>query len=169
MASRVIGGKKIERILAEAKRRGGKTIKVGFFATARYEDGTPVAAVAAINEFGAPSKGIPERPFFRRAIKQMDSDGSLRRIVGAGIDPERMELDGVVAGQIGAHAAAQVRESITELRDPANAPATAARKRRKLHGKKGTGGGSNPLIDEGFMQASVSYRVGGGPIVGGAA
>ena len=82
------GGKKLRRLLREAGKGGVSGVKVGFFSTARYEDGTPVAAVAAWNEFG--TKNIPERPFFRRAIAEME-DG-IANIIKAGIDPRRMTV-----------------------------------------------------------------------------
>ena len=42
------------------------TLQIGWF-DARYEDGTPVSTVAMIQEFGAPEKNIPPRPFMRPA------------------------------------------------------------------------------------------------------
>ena len=68
------GGRKIKRLFDTALKGGVREVDVGFFSTATYPDGTPVAAVAAWNEFGTQRGGrphIPERPFFRRAIKSM--------------------------------------------------------------------------------------------------
>jgi hypothetical protein len=48
----ITGGKKLEKLLKEAGKGGVKAIDVGFFPSAKYPDGTPVAYVAAINEFG---------------------------------------------------------------------------------------------------------------------
>ena len=149
------GGKKLQRLLREAGKGGVSGVKVGFFSTARYEDGTPVAAVAAWNEFG--TKTIPERPFFRQAIAGME-DG-IANIIKAGIATEKMVVDDRLAGRVGEYVAGQVQESITALKDPPNAPETVARKRKKLHGKKGVGGGENPLIDTGFMHDSVTWQV----------
>lgn len=58
-------GDAILRKLIEASRKQGK---VGWFETAKYEDGTPVAYVAAIQENGSPAQGIPPRPFLRTTI-----------------------------------------------------------------------------------------------------
>lgn len=52
----------IKKALAELN---SKEIRVGFFDTAKYPDGTPIAYVAAIQEFG--HKSIPPRPFMRPA------------------------------------------------------------------------------------------------------
>lgn len=49
---------------------------------------------------------------------------------------------------IGVLAVAKVQEYMTQLRTPANAPSTIARK-----------GSSSPLIDSGELRASVSYKV----------
>ena len=149
------GGKKLQRLLREAGKGGVSGVKVGFFSTAKYQDGTPVAAVAAWNEFG--TKTIPERPFFRNALAEME-DG-IANIIKAGIDPKKMVVDDRLAGRVGEYVAGQVQESITALKDPPNAPETVARKRKKLHGKKGVGGGENPLIDTGFMHDSVTWQV----------
>ena len=149
------GGKKLQRLLREAGKGGVSGVKVGFFSTARYEDGTPVAAVAAWNEFG--TKTIPERPFFRNALAEME-DG-IANIIKAGIDTKKMVVDDRLAGRVGEYVAGQVQESITALKDPPNAPETVARKRKKLHGKKGVGGGEDPLIDTGFMHDSVTWQV----------
>jgi hypothetical protein len=42
------------------------TLRAGFLENATYPDGTPVATVAAANEFG--TRRIPARPFFRNMI-----------------------------------------------------------------------------------------------------
>ena len=47
-----------------------KVGKVGFFEGAKYDDGTPVAYVAAIQEFGVPEKNIPSRSFMRSTISE---------------------------------------------------------------------------------------------------
>lgn len=55
------------REISNSVGRGGQ-VNVGFLENATYPDGTPVAMVAAIQEFGAPGKSIPPRPFFRNMI-----------------------------------------------------------------------------------------------------
>ena len=154
------GGKKLEKLLREAGKRGVKQVEVGFFESAKYEDGTPVAAVAAIHEFGAPSKNIPERPFFRQAVTQMQ-DG-VATIVRSGIDAEKMVVDDQLADRVGEYAAAEVKESITQLRQPGLAASTK-RARVARHGKK-RGSGANPLVDTGFMRASTGWSVDSGPV-----
>ena len=113
---------------------------------AKYDDkkGTPVAAVAAWNEFG--TETIPERPFFRRAIAEME--GGISNIVKAGIDTKKMVVDDRLADRVGAYAQGQIQESITALKEPPNAPSTIKEK-----------GSSSPLIDTGHMRESVTWKV----------
>ena len=48
-----------------SKITSGAKLTVGFYSGSTEDDGTPVATVAYINEFG---EGVPARPFFRRMI-----------------------------------------------------------------------------------------------------
>ena len=160
MAARVQGGKRLAEFLRRAKaaQRRSKGVDVGFFKTARYspvrqgvrggQARVPhfVATVAAWNEFGVPSRGIPERPFLRNAVDGADRE--LVPILKAGIDPKTMELTDQVAGLLGEVMKARAQRSIVQLREPPNAPATIRRKRS-----------SNPLVDEGVLHGSVSYAV----------
>jgi hypothetical protein len=61
-------GGALARIAHGLKELDGKVAKVGWFETATYPSGTPVAYVATIHEFGAPAAGIPPRPFMRPAV-----------------------------------------------------------------------------------------------------
>ena len=62
------GGEKMRAILTKAEQaKGRKTqVKVGFFSPSEYPDGTKVAVIAAINEFGLDDN--PERPFSGRRL-----------------------------------------------------------------------------------------------------
>ncbi len=138
------GGKKLQRLLREAGKGGVSGVKVGFFSTARYEDGTPVAAVAAWNEFG--TKTISERPFFRNALAE--SERSVGRILQAGLDTKKMVVDEHLAGRVGAYVQGKIQDSITALKEPPNSPSTIRAKQS-----------SNPLVDTGFMRDSVTWQV----------
>lgn len=147
---RQTGGAKFRRAIREAREaRGARGFRVGFFSTARYPDGLQVAAVAAWNELGARRgrpRAIPERPFFRQALHQLDP--ILARIIRRRIDPARLVVDQRLADELGVVSQGEVQASIVRLREPPNAPATVARKRS-----------SNPLIDTGTMRTAVSYVV----------
>ena len=138
------GGQKLKKLLAQAGKVEVKEVEVGFFPESRYDDGTPVAAVAAWNEFGTDS--IPERPFFRRAIADME-DG-LAKVVDTGLDRETLVIDRRLADKIGSYAADKVKESIEALVEPPNAPSTIARK-----------GSSNPLIDTRTMKNAATWKL----------
>ena len=148
--SRVQGGRKLKAWLKKAKtaQARSKSVSVGFFSTAKYPDGTPVAAVAAWNEFG--TERIPERPFLRQSIE--GAEKVIMPVLKDGIDPRDMALDRTTAGKVGLVMQARIQRSITELRTPANAPSTTA---PRPQGK----GSSNPLIDTGHMRDSVTYVV----------
>lgn len=47
-----------------------REVSVGFPEGSKYPDGTSMALVAASQNYGAPSKGIPPRPFFTMAVNQ---------------------------------------------------------------------------------------------------
>lgn len=121
------------------------SVKVGFLKGATYPDGTSVPLVAAVNEFGAPSRGQPPRPFFRRMIADKGRewpDAVVRLLKANEYDVDRtLEMAGsAIAGQL--------RASITTLTDPPLAPSTIARK-----------GSTKPLIDTGHMLNSVDHEV----------
>ena len=145
---RVTGGHVARATIRSAlKAQGITSLKVGFFKSAKYPDGTPVAAVAAWNEFGTRQDGrlhIPERPFFRRAIE--GAVEPVREILLDEIDPEGMAVNEGLADLIGAFVAGQVQASIVRLKEPPNAPVTIEMK-----------GSSNPLVDEGKMKDSVTW------------
>jgi hypothetical protein len=58
------------------KDMGDYSVRIGWFSTAKYPNGTPTAYVASIHEFGAPSRGIPARSFIRPTITLKSSDWS---------------------------------------------------------------------------------------------
>lgn len=143
----VSGGARADKYLADlAKRLGkGKTLKVGFLEGATYPDGTPVALVAAIQNFGAPAKGIPPRPFFTNMVRDKSSEW------GPALGPLIEGYDGDTGkalDALGMGIAGQLQQSIRDTNTPPLAPATVAKK-----------GFEKPLIDTGHMFASVSHEV----------
>jgi hypothetical protein len=69
--AQIKGGTVLDAKLRELARRVGRggAVKVGFLETAKRPDGSPVALSAAVNNFGAPGRGIPPRPFFSNMVK----------------------------------------------------------------------------------------------------
>ena len=119
-------------------------VRVGYF-DATYPDGTPVAAVALVNEYGSDKAGVPERPFIRNATPGIQRT-SRAAVLSAVRRNGAVSRQG--AGRIGEMAKSRIQRSLIDLRDPVNAKSTIIRK-----------GSSNPLVDESVMLTSVSYEV----------
>ncbi len=104
-----------------------REVRVGFLENATYPDGTSVAMVAAINNFGAPEAGIPARPFFSDMIARHkgnwgDAFGELIKAVD--FDAEK------ALAMMGEGMAGQLREQIVETSSPANSAVTNLLKQR---------------------------------------
>lgn len=136
--------------------------RVGFFENSRYDDGTPVAYIAAIHEYGVPSQNIPMRSFMRTTVisdvdKWSKAFAQGFSLAGRGKLPVEEVFE-----QVGAAAAGDVKQTISEIGSPALQPSTiAARKSRLANGGAGaTSGIKKPLIDTGIMFGAVTHEVG---------
>ena len=121
-----------------------KQVRAGFLEGATYPDGTPVALVAAVHEFGAPAKGIPVRSFMRTAIAQ--NNGKWAEQLARGIEATG-NVEGAL-GLVGEEMASDIRNSIRDEEFTALKPATVNRK-----------GFATPLIDTAHMVNSVDHDV----------
>lgn len=148
------GSEALEKLADQIKK---SKLEVGFFETAKYPDGTPVAYVAAIQEFGYPEGNIPSRPFFRNAISQNDGWKQLANKAMNAVIEGRIELNQAL-NQMGLKMAADVKDSITDGSYEALKQSTLdARQSRK----RTQGVASKPLIDTAQMLQSVTYAVNG--------
>ena len=148
------GSEALEKLADQIKK---SKLEVGFFESAKYPDGTPVAYVAAIQEFGYPAGNIPSRPFFRNAISQNDGWKPLATKAMSAVVEGRIELNQAL-NQMGLKMAADVKDSITDGSYEALKQSTLdARQSRK----RTQGVASKPLIDTGQMLQSVTYAVNG--------
>lgn len=142
------GGAKLRAALREiANGLTGQNVivRVGFLEGARYPDGKPVAMIAAIQEYGAPSVGIPPRPFFRNMIK----DKSEEWPAGIAIQLKETDYDApMTMARTGEAIAGQLRQSIIDTNMPPLAESTIRRK-----------GFDKPLVDTGHMLNSINYEV----------
>jgi hypothetical protein len=151
-------------------------VQVGFLEKAKYPDGTSVAMVAAIQEFGAPKAGIPPRPFFRSMIaknkaawpKQIakfikDNDYNAREALNA--------MGQVIEGEL--------RQSIVDTMAPTLSQVTLMLRwmkwknpdlvvtgkvvgeaaARVAAGKSSAGVSTKPLVETGHMLNSISSEV----------
>jgi len=112
------GGARASAYLEELARRlsTAREVRVGYSSSARYEDGTYMATVAASQNYGAPSKGIPPRPFFSNAI----ADG--KTTWGKLLVMELRRLDYNAAGAleaIGGQMAGDIAASLVKTNSPA--------------------------------------------------
>ena len=136
-------------------------LKVGWFESDRYDNAqkTPVAAVAARNEFGSQEDNIPPRPFMRPTIKRRQKEwakfiqqGSKRILAGSASVAQILETLGLnTSGEIG--------RSIEQVYSPPLAEATIKARIRKRANKQAVGNLDKPLVDFGIMQKSVTYTV----------
>lgn len=135
-------GKKYFR---ELKKMTDMEIQVGFQGDQKYEDGTSIAQVAAINEFGA--SDIPERPFMRQSFENHEGElqavcDAAQRLVSSGGSAEQ------ALQQIGVIAKGLVQDEIVNGGFTPNAESTIKKK-----------GSEQPLIDTGTMRQSVNFVV----------
>lgn len=87
--AKVIGGAKLRKFVADAKRAAltpQPAAEVGYFEDAEYPDGTPVALVALLNEYGA--KNNIETAAIRRAVANERVRTQLVRIIAKGVQPD---------------------------------------------------------------------------------
>lgn len=78
MVNKVTGGRQFRQKLKQAadNLKSGKSLKVGFLEGATYPDGTPVAYIAAINEFGGSANPLASRRFTFAITKKREKSGT---------------------------------------------------------------------------------------------
>lgn len=120
-------------------------IELGLWNNVTYANGEPVSQIASWNTKG--TKYIPARDFFayyrediRQEAKKIALD--ITRKFNAGQD---ITTDVNIMGIQGANI---LRNAITDLREPPNAPSTIRQKKS-----------SNPLIDTGLMRQAVTWKI----------
>lgn len=138
------------KLLAKLEKigNGGKKVKLtaGFYKDAKYEDGTPVALVAAANNFGTLDSGgfIPPRPFFDDAIRENKdkwAENYGKALKKTDYDVERSSK------LVGEQMRADIIDSINGWTEPPNAKSTVEEKGRDA-----------PLKDTYHMMRSVGYQ-----------
>jgi hypothetical protein len=109
-------------------------LTIGWFESARYDSGTPVAGVAAVQEFGAPSKSIPPRPFLRPTVAENKEKwinflaGQYEKVLeGETTNKQALEKLGLVI-------VGQIKKAISTLQEPPLSLVTLALRKHKLAG-----------------------------------
>jgi hypothetical protein len=140
--------------------------KVGWFANNIYTDPdsgrtTPVAEVAARNEFGDPSRNQPPRPMMRSTIEKrrtywqkVAAKAVAQVLKGKTNDPKYvLELTGLVA-------ASDIRDTIGQFQSPPLSPRTIdARIAKKKKGRILFASVTKPLIESGIMMKTLTNVV----------
>ena len=121
-----------------------KKVKVGF---PKSKAKASNIEKAIWNEFGT-SRGIPERPFMRNAMRDNRKKYKDRMAIEAKAILANMTTLRQVLARLGILAQGDIQHEITALQTPPNAPATIKRK-----------GSSNPLIDTGEMRQAVTWII----------
>ena len=175
----ISGGDGLAKALGKIAANTSKAsrVDVGFMGGATYPDGTLVSFVAATQEFGAPSRGIPPRPFFRTMIaaKSPEWPDAIAGVLKSSDFDAAKALD-VVGDQI----AEQLKQSIIDTNSPALSPVTvmlrgmrtqakyqgkrfgeliAEARARVAAGKTNYGASTKPLEDTDQMLHSVTHAV----------
>ena len=169
--------KAFDTLLQNIKELKGVEARVGWFNTAKYESGRPVAAVAAGNELGIPGRSIPPRPFFRPTVKENAQQWS--DIAGKGamsiLSGKRSARD--VMDTLAIVAEGDVAQTIANVTQPPLSPITielrAMKKKgieitgarvgeaaRRVHApgyQPPTGVSTKPLNDSGVMIATLTH------------
>jgi hypothetical protein len=115
------GGDKLEAALREIAKKVSKpgTLRAGFLEGATYPDGTTVATVAAMQEFG--TKKIPARPYFRNMIAAKSDEWA--PVIGQLLPQNDYDAPKVLA-IIGEGIKGQLQQSIADTTQPPLSPVT---------------------------------------------
>jgi hypothetical protein len=138
----------------------GQKVKIGWFSSAQYPDGTPVAYVAVIQENGAPEQNIPARPFMgpadtknRQAWIGLMEQGAQAVLNGS-------QSIGQVLDKVGMRVEGDIAKAIVAVQEPPLSPVTIQKRLDKRKDKTVTPTLTKPLVDTGLMLASISHTIG---------
>jgi hypothetical protein len=145
------GAEKLKKLLDTW---GNKVGKVGWFPSAKYDSGIPVAYVASIQEFK-----YPERSFMRTTIaEKQKSWGKLSlqasKAILAGNETGESALD-----KIGYQAENDISAKIESIQVPPLSPHTIYARLHRKSDKKTIGLLTKPLIDTGILFKTLSHEV----------
>jgi hypothetical protein len=175
---KITGGKNVQETLKRiaALIEKGKGVNVGFLEDATYPDGTKVAMVAAIQNFGAPGRSIPARPFFTNMVsnKAPTWGAAFAKLLKANNYDTHAAL-----AMMGEGIKGQLQQAIKDTNEPPLSQITLMLRkmrsedqslevtgavvgeaaRRVAAGESTAGVSTKPLNDTAHMQNSVDYEV----------
>lgn len=164
----------LAKIAKDLKKKG--KLRVGFLEGAEYPDGTPVAMVAAIQNYGAPRAKIPARPFFSNMVK--DNSRQWPAQLTTALKASNYDTD-MALTRMGMLIASQLQDAIINTNAPALSPITVMLRgmrandpslkvtgktvgqaaQRVKDGKTNYGASTKVLDDTGYMLRKVDYSV----------
>lgn len=133
-----------------ARELEGLRTRVGFFDTAKYPDGVPVALVATVQEYGYPQGGVPARPFFgpTRDANKAAWDRTISQGMKAASQGTATPLQ--VFEAVGLQAQGDLKRAIIAVNQPKLTEGTIRARQRKAVGPR----------KDGESRAEYSKRVG---------
>lgn len=152
------GNKKIfETLDARLRELNGVETAVGWFENARYENGTPVAYVAAIQELGKHA-----RPFLRPTINEKSGDWAVLMGRGARAVLDHGESPESVLDKVGFQVEGDISKTISEIYAPPLSPITILLRYWRRQGRKITGRtvgeAARAIAQPGYVQPAVSDK-----------
>jgi hypothetical protein len=155
--AKVTSGGGLGRLAQSIRDLESKKVAVGFFDAAHYPDGTPVAYVATIQEFG--HGAIPPRSFMRSTITEQRD--AWRNTLAAG--SRRVLADQMTTMQMlddfGVIAVGNIKDKIMSIMSPGLSEATLYLRRNPINKSKPKNTSTKPLVDRGIMLGSVESKV----------
>lgn len=122
----------LDKINARLEPLKKKVIQAGILG-GQYVDGTNIAYVGAIQEFGAPAANIPPRPFMSTTSAERRKEWT--RLYGEGIAAVaagQLTADALME-QLGSLMAADIQHKISEINAPALSPITIMLRGMRSH------------------------------------
>ena len=146
--------------------------QAGWFESARYDDGVPVAQVAIYNEYG--TSRIPPRPFMRPTAESQKGEWARAtvKVVSQVLRGKMSAEQGMTL--VAQKAAGDIRQTITQVFEPELSPVTVLLRQWRKEGKditgktvgdaaravaegqRGEGVTTKPLVDTGHMLATCT-------------
>ena len=163
---------KLRDLKKRMKSLGEYSAQAGWFESARYDDGVPVAQVAIYNEYG--TSRIPPRPFMRPTVESQKGEWSRTtgKVVSKVLRGKMSAEQGMTL--VAQKAAGDIRQTITQVFEPELSPVTVLLRQWRKEGKditgktvgdaaravaegqRGEGVTTKPLIDTGHMLATCT-------------
>lgn len=133
--------------------------RIGWTSNIRYQDGTPVASVAAQNEFGNPAKKIPARPFMRPTAHQKGGEWRDNIAKGSKLVLMGKRTVAVVLEQALLQALGDIKKTISEITTPPLSQKTIDARLSKMRDGKTIGNLTKPLVETKYMLNSPTVEV----------